>query len=142
MKKVSVQILREQAKLPVYATAGSAGADLCACLDAPITIAPGETKLIPIGIAVAVPEGYAALVFARSGLATKRHLAPANKVGVIDSDALRLGGVSSVRGASGIFSVDAIGVHVSPDSGFTVGAFSQGSSHLGSVASSSCFRNF
>ena len=86
MKKVSVQILREQAKLPVYATAGSAGADLCACLDAPITITPGETKLIPIGIAMSVPEGYAALVFARSGLATKRHLAPANKVGVIDSD--------------------------------------------------------
>lgn len=86
MKEVSVKLLREQAKMPVYATSGAAGADLCACLDAAVEIAPGETKLIPIGIAMAVPEGYAALVFARSGLATKRHLAPANKVGVIDSD--------------------------------------------------------
>ena len=84
--KVSVKILRKGAKLPTFGSVGAAGADLCACLDAPLTIAPGETKLIPIGIAMAIPRGYVGLVYARSGLATKRDLAPANKVGVIDCD--------------------------------------------------------
>lgn len=86
MQQVRVKKLRENAKLPVYGTAYSAGADLCACLDAPVTLMPGETRLIPIGISMEIPEGYAGLVFARSGLASKRGLAPANKVGVIDSD--------------------------------------------------------
>lgn len=86
MQKVNVKKLRGNARLPVYGTAESAGADLCACLDAPVTLAPGETRLIPIGIAMEIPTGYVGLVFARSGLATKRHLAPANKVGVVDSD--------------------------------------------------------
>ena len=86
MQQVRVKKLRENAKLPVYGTAYSAGADLCACLDAPVTLMPGETRLIPIGISMEIPEGYAGLVFARSGLASKRDLAPANKVGVIDSD--------------------------------------------------------
>lgn len=86
MQKVNVKKLRDNARLPVYGTAESAGADLCACLDAPVTLAPGETRLIPIGIAMEIPTGYVGLVFARSGLATKRHLAPANKVGVVDSD--------------------------------------------------------
>lgn len=84
--EIKVKKLRENAHLPRYGTEFSAGADLCACLDAPVTIAPGETKLISIGICVELPVGYAGLVFARSGLATKRHLAPANKVGVIDPD--------------------------------------------------------
>ena len=69
-----------------YGTANSAGADLRACLDAPVVLAPGETRLIPIGIAMEIPEGYVGLVFARSGLASRRDLAPANKVGVVDSD--------------------------------------------------------
>ena len=86
MQQVRVKKLRENAKLPVYGTAYSAGADLCACLDAPVTLMPGETRLIPIGISMEIPEGYAGLVFPRSGLASKRDLAPANKVGVIDSD--------------------------------------------------------
>ena len=86
MQEVKVKKLKETARLPVYGTAFSAGADLFACLDQPVTIAPGETKLISLGISVEIPDGYAGLVFARSGLATKRHLAPANKVGVIDSD--------------------------------------------------------
>ena len=86
MQEVKVKKLKENARLPVYGTAFSAGADLCACLESPVTIAPGETKLLSIGISMEIPEGYAGLVFARSGLATKRHLAPANKVGVIDSD--------------------------------------------------------
>ena len=86
MQEVKVKKLKENARLPVYGTAFSAGADLCACLESPVTIAPGETKLLSIGISMEIPEGYAGLVVARSGLATKRHLAPANKVGVIDSD--------------------------------------------------------
>ena len=86
MQEVKVKKLRDTARLPVYGTAFSAGADLCACLDGPVTLAPGETRLISIGISMEIPEGYAGLVFARSGLATKRSLAPANKVGVIDSD--------------------------------------------------------
>ena len=86
MREVKVKKLRESAKLPVYGTEFSAGADLCACLDAPVTLQPGETRLISIGIAMELPEGYAGLVYARSGLASKRGLAPANKVGVVDSD--------------------------------------------------------
>lgn len=86
MEKISVQIIREGAKLPRYASAMAAGADLCACLDGSVTIAPGQTVLIPTGIAVAIPEGFAGLIYARSGLAAKRDLAPANKVGVIDAD--------------------------------------------------------
>ena len=86
MQKVPVKILREGAALPTYGTASSAGADLRACLDAPVVLAPGETRLIPIGIAMEIPEGYVGLVFARSGLASRRDLAPANKVGVIDCD--------------------------------------------------------
>ena len=86
MQEVKVKKLSPNARLPVYGTAFSAGADLCACLDAPVTLLPGETKLISIGISMEIPDGYAGLVLARSGLATKRNLAPANKVGVIDSD--------------------------------------------------------
>lgn len=86
MREVKVKKLYENAKLPVYGTEFSAGADLCACLDAPVTLQPGETRLISIGIAVEIPAGYAGLVYARSGLASKRGLAPANKVGVVDSD--------------------------------------------------------
>lgn len=86
MREVKVKILNPKAELPRYGTEFSAGADLCACLDAPVTLRPGETRMISIGIAMEIPEGYAGLVFARSGLATKRDLAPANKVGVIDSD--------------------------------------------------------
>lgn len=86
MQEIKVKKLKENAKLPFYGTEFSAGADLCACLDAPLTILPGETKLISLGISLEIPAGYAGLVYARSGLATKRNLAPANKVGVIDSD--------------------------------------------------------
>lgn len=86
MQEVNVKKLYPHARLPVYGTPFSAGADLCACLDAPVTLQPGETRLISIGIAMEIPEGYAGLVYARSGLASKRGLAPANKVGVVDSD--------------------------------------------------------
>ena len=86
MKDVKVKLLKTGAKMPVYGTEFSAGADLCACLEQAVTLEPGETRLISIGISMEIPVGYAGFVFARSGLATKRHLAPANKVGVIDSD--------------------------------------------------------
>ncbi|MBR0463947.1 MAG: dUTP diphosphatase [Clostridia bacterium] len=78
--------LRPDAKAPVYGTEGSAGADLFACLDEPLDIAPGATGRVPFGIAVDNPAGYVGLIFGRSGIALKRNLAPSNKVGVIDSD--------------------------------------------------------
>lgn len=86
--KIDLRIkkLRENAVIPTYGSEFSAGADLYAAIDEEIVIAPGETKLIPTGLAFEIPEGYAGFVYARSGLATKRGLAPANKVGVIDSD--------------------------------------------------------
>lgn len=84
---VRTKKLCENAVLPKYGTEFAAGADLYACTDAEaVTLAPGETKLIHTGIALEIPAGYAGFVFARSGLASKRGLAPANKVGVIDSD--------------------------------------------------------
>lgn len=86
MDAVRVKILKEGAKLPTYGSAQAAGADLYACLTEAVTIAPGETAFIPTGIALEVPAGCAGLIYARSGLACKRGLAPANKVGVVDSD--------------------------------------------------------
>lgn len=83
---MKVKKLDPRAKLPTYGTEYAAGADLYVCLSEAVTILPGETKLLPTGLAIAVPHGYAGLIFARSGMATKRGLAPANKVGVIDSD--------------------------------------------------------
>ena len=86
MEPIKVRKLREGAQLPTYGTAFSAGADLYACLDGDVTILPGETKKIPTGIAMELPEGTAGLIYARSSLGTKKGLAPANKVGVVDSD--------------------------------------------------------
>ena len=86
MEKINVKRLREGAKLPTYGSAEAAGADLYACLEEAVTVTPGETKAIPTGIALEVPRSCAGLVYARSGLACKQGLAPANKVGVIDSD--------------------------------------------------------
>lgn len=86
MNAVRVKLLKAGAKLPTYGSAQAAGADLYACLEQPVTIAPGETAFISTGIALEVPVGCAGLIYARSGLACKRGLAPANKVGVVDSD--------------------------------------------------------
>lgn len=86
MTSIHVKRLREGAKLPAYGSAEAAGADLYACLEAPVTVVPGETVFIPTGIALEVPSGCAGLIYARSGMACKRGLAPANKVGVVDSD--------------------------------------------------------
>lgn len=84
--KVGLKRLSEKATLPTYGTAYSAGADLYACLEKEVSIAPRETVLVHTGLALEIPEGYVGLIYARSGLAAKRGLAPANKVGVIDAD--------------------------------------------------------
>lgn len=83
---VKLQKLHADAVIPTFGSDGAAGADLYALLDAPATIEPAQTLLVKTGIAMAIPDGYVGLIFARSGLASKRGLAPANKVGVIDSD--------------------------------------------------------
>jgi len=86
MEAVMVKRLRANAKLPTYGSSEAAGADLYACLEEDVTIGPGETAWIPTGLAMEIPKGYAGLIYARSGMACKRGLAPANKVGVVDSD--------------------------------------------------------
>ena len=86
MESIPVKILRGGALLPAYGSPEAAGADLYACLEASVTIEPGKTAFVPTGIAMEVPKGCAGLIYARSGLACKRGLAPANKVGVVDSD--------------------------------------------------------
>ena len=84
--KINVKKLNDNATIPTYGSEFSAGADLYACEGGDVTLASGETRLIHTGIAIEIPCGYVGLIYARSGLATKRGLAPANKVGVIDSD--------------------------------------------------------
>ena len=86
MNAISVKRLHPQAQLPTYGTPEAAGADLYACLEESLVVEPGETVFVPTGLALEVPRGCAGLVYARSGLACKQGLAPANKVGVIDSD--------------------------------------------------------
>ena len=83
---MKIKKLNENAVIPTYGTEYSAGADLYACTEEDITINSGETKLIKTGIAMEIPVGYAGFIYARSGLASKKGLAPANKVGVIDAD--------------------------------------------------------
>ncbi|MCM1083358.1 MAG: dUTP diphosphatase [Clostridium sp.] len=83
---VNVKKLNDNATIPTYGSELAAGADLYACIDAPLTIEAGATYLVPTGLAMEIPVGYAGLIYARSGLASKKGLAPANKVGVIDAD--------------------------------------------------------
>ena len=84
--EVGIKKLNDNANLPSYGSEYAAGADLYACLESDIEIKPHETVLIPTGIALELPLGYAGLIYARSGLASKKGLAPANKVGVVDCD--------------------------------------------------------
>lgn len=86
MLPIKVKKVRQQAVLPTYASEMAAGADLHACLSEPIIIQPGESAFIPTGLAMEIPVGCAGLIYARSGMACKRGLAPANKVGVVDAD--------------------------------------------------------
>ena len=85
-ENIKIKKLNDKAILPSYGSEYSAGADLYACMDEPLSILPGETIAIATGLAMEIPEGFAGLVYARSGLASKQGLAPANKVGVIDAD--------------------------------------------------------
>lgn len=84
--EVKIRKTHKNAKLPSRGSEFSAGADLYACLDEDLTVMPGKTEFVTLGIQMELPEGYAGFVFARSGLASKEGLAPANKVGVVDSD--------------------------------------------------------
>ncbi len=84
--EVRIKKLNPEAVVPTYGSVYSAGADLYACEENTVTIAPGETKLIHTGLAAEIPEGFGGFIYARSGLATKKGLAPANKVGVVDAD--------------------------------------------------------
>lgn len=84
--KVIFKKLDERAAVPTYGSAAAAGADLRALTDGDVCIGPGETYVVHTGIAVMIPQGLAGFIYARSGLASKSGLAPANKVGVIDSD--------------------------------------------------------
>lgn len=83
---VKIKKLNENAKMPTYGSPYSAGADLYACIENDITIEPNQTVLVKTGLAMELSVGYVALIYARSGLATKRGLAPSNKVGVVDCD--------------------------------------------------------
>ncbi len=87
METIKIRKVSENAVIPKRATGGSAGLDLCACIDKPITLNGGETALIPTGLAIELPSAeYGAFVFARSGLAIKHGIGLLNSVGVIDSD--------------------------------------------------------
>ena len=86
MLPIKVKKLKENASLPTYETGAAVGADLRACVDEIVCVQPGQTCFIPTGLAMEIPVGCAGLIYARSGLSCKNGLAPANKVGVIDSD--------------------------------------------------------
>ena len=88
MNEIDVKIMKlnDKAIIPTYGSECAAGADLYACLDEPIVIKKNETVFVPTGISMEIPDGLCGLLFARSGLASKKGLAPANKVGVVDSD--------------------------------------------------------
>ena len=84
--KVAIKKLNKDAKLPAYGSEYAAGADLFACTQGDVVIQPHTTVMIPTGFAMELPVGYAGFIYARSGLASKKGLAPANKVGVVDCD--------------------------------------------------------
>ena len=86
LRELQVKLLRAGAKLPVRETEGSVGFDISACLDDEVVVGPGETHMIGSGVAIALETGYAAFIYARSGLGIKHGIIPANCVGVIDSD--------------------------------------------------------
>lgn len=86
MEKIRIKKLHPNAVIPTYGSTEAAGADIYACLEAAVTIPAGKTVFIPTGLAMEVPRGCAGLIYARSSMGSKRGLAPANKVGVIDSD--------------------------------------------------------
>lgn len=86
MKKLKIKKIRQNAKIPERQTEGSVGYDISACLDGEVEIPPGETRMVGSGLSIALERGYAAFIYARSGMAVKHGVYPANCVGVIDSD--------------------------------------------------------
>ena len=84
--KIEITKIKSEAIIPQYQTAGAAGADVHACLDEPVTLQPMERRLIPTGLAVAIPRGYEAQIRARSGLSIKHGITMVNGVGTIDAD--------------------------------------------------------
>lgn len=84
--KMDVVKLRDDAVLPVYQTAGAAGADLHACIDGPIVLQPLERRVIPTGLAMSIPEGYEVQIRARSGMSIKHGITMVNGIGTIDAD--------------------------------------------------------
>lgn len=84
--KMDVVKLRDDAVLPVYQTAGAAGADLHACIDEPIVLQPLERRVIPTGLAMSIPEGYEVQIRARSGMSIKHGITMVNGIGTIDAD--------------------------------------------------------
>lgn len=86
MEKIKIKLLRETSKIPTYGSDHAAGADIYADIDQNIEVLPHQTVMIPSGFAIEIPDGFAGFVYPRSGMASKRGLASANKVGVIDSD--------------------------------------------------------
>lgn len=84
--QINIKKLNEKAVIPTYGSEYAAGADLYACIEQDVVIKAHQTVFIPTGLALELPVGYAGLVYARSGIAMKKGLAPANKVGVIDCD--------------------------------------------------------
>ena len=86
MDKIVIKVTTKNGNVPVYQTEGSAGADLKACLDEPITLMPGERRLIPTGLKIELPDGVEAQIRARSGLSIKHGITMINGVGTVDSD--------------------------------------------------------
>ena len=86
MDRIIIQVTTKNGNVPVYQTEGSAGADLKACLDEPITLMPGERRLIPTGLKIELPDGVEAQIRARSGLSIKHGITMINGVGTVDSD--------------------------------------------------------
>ena len=86
MEKIKIKLIRDTSKLPTYGSENAAGADIYADIDEDIEVMPHQTVMIPSGFALEIPTGFAGFVYPRSGMASKRGLASANKVGVIDSD--------------------------------------------------------
>lgn len=101
METLKIKKVNENAVIPHRATEGSAGLDLCACIDEPLTLGGGETALIPAGLAIALPSAqYGAFIFARSGLSIKHGIGLLNAVGVIDSDyrgEIKVGVINQVK---------------------------------------------
>ena len=101
MEVLKIKKVQENAVIPKRATEGSAGLDLCACIDAPLTLSSGDTALIPTGLAIELPSSqYGAFVFARSGLSIKHGIGLLNAVGVVDSDyrgEIKLGVINQIK---------------------------------------------